>query len=86
MKELAKKFPKMWMKEGEDFSPSYEGAIWTGEGSEHDDLEIFNYWSMDYEEKVYVMGVLKEVRKVVEDAGWWIECHDAGTYFIFPDA
>jgi len=76
-----------FFNEGENFCSSYKGSIWTGEGtySLDGEWEVFNYFSEDYAEKNYVMGVYKPFRKIVEDAGWMIECHDPGTYFIFPN-
>ena len=86
IKKLEALCPEGNFKEGEGFSADYNGSIWTGEGTyTKDDMQVFNYFSEDYEEKTYVMGVYKPFRKIVEDAGWMIECHDAGTYFIFPD-
>jgi len=47
MMELLKKtFPKMWMKDGEDFNHALNGQIWTGENSyDNDGLPMFDYWS-----------------------------------------
>lgn len=84
---LKKAFPKMWMKNSEDFSSDYnDNAIWTGEGSEgNDGLPLFDYYAEDPKEHVYVMGVRKTLHDLLNKHGWYAECYDPGTYFLQPD-
>ena len=81
---LVKTFPKGWFKESEGFD-GREGGIWTGEGSEmKDGLSMFDYWSEDYEEVIYQMGVHKDLIKILDEHGYYAEAYDPGTYMIYP--
>ena len=42
-----------------------------------------DYNVIDNEEKVYILGVHKKLRLVLEDNGFYPECHDPGTYLAF---
>ena len=55
------------------------------EGGTINGLSACDYYAFDYdpEEKIYVFGVHKKLKKVIEDAGWFVECYDPGTYFAF---
>jgi len=84
-KILQKTFPKLWLKDSEEFSPEYKGGFWTGEGSHTDDefeTPIFNYW--DETEVLYQMGVFTPLANLLEEHGWYAEAHDPGTYMIMP--
>jgi len=79
---LQEKFPKMWMKESEQFDGT-KNAIWTGEGSmDNEDFPLFNYGT---DNTMYTMGIRKELFELLEDNGWYCEWQDAGTIFIFED-
>ena len=81
---LEKKFPKAWFKEGEDFSSSYDTAVWTGEGSYIDKAEttqMFSYYNLSDD---YQFGAHVKLCEFVEKHGYFVECYDGGTYFIFP--
>jgi hypothetical protein len=86
---LEKEFPKAWFKDGVEWDGQEDTSVWTGEGSYIDvdgfEMDIFNYWSEDYKEVTYVMGVHKKFREFVEKHGFWVECHDAGTYFLYRE-
>lgn len=87
MSTLKKMFPKAWFKPGEDFrnDDSENSTIWTGEGSyTNDGKDLFNYYSEDYEEKTYVMGVYKPLYNFLKSVGYYTEANDPGTYFIRP--
>jgi hypothetical protein len=78
---LTERFPKAWFKEGGDFANGYETSIWTGEGSYIGDEEMFDYYAMGNK---YEFGAHITLRNFVEKRGYYVECYDAGTYFIYP--
>ena len=69
---------------GEERDDKENTGIWTsGEhGWEYNDMEIFNYYSEDYDR--YTFGVLNVFHNWLEKQGWYCEWYDAGTMFIFP--
>lgn len=82
-KEIKEKFPNVWIKDGARFSAEQEGSLWTGEGSMMpDDREAFDYYTQDYKETHYQMGVHKALVKVLDAHGFYAEAHDPGTYFL----
>ena len=80
LEALKKRFPKAWFKDGNDFGPGYNTSIWTGEGSYIGAERMFHY----YANGKYEFGVHITLRKFVEKRGYYVECYDPGTYFIFP--
>ena len=85
-KMLAKKFPKMWIKDGEEFDykdSNFKNSIWTGEGSELNDFEIFNHYANDINESAYTMGVLNELHFFLKKHGWYASFYDGGTVFLY---
>lgn len=79
---LKRKFPDMWMKDGEDFSSSNAGSIWTGEGSfDNDGIPLFDNFATS---PLYELGVHKDLVRVLDKHGWFAEFHDGGTVFIWP--
>ena len=54
------------------------------EGGTIDGVDACNYYNEDYKEKIWIMGVHKQLREFMEDYGWFVECHDPGTYFAYP--
>jgi len=86
MNALEKMYPKAWFKDGEDFrNDGSNNSIWTGEGSyANNGMELFNYYSEDYEEKNYIMGVYKPLHNFLKSVGYFAESNDPGTYLIYP--
>ena len=80
---LNKRFPKAWFKKGKDFSTSgdYDKSVWTGEDSYIGKERMFDYYS---ESKKYIFGAHNSLCDFVEKYGYYVECYDAGTFFIFP--
>jgi len=65
-----------------------EGQIHLGdaaEGGEIGELPAADYYSEDYEEKVYVMNVHKKLRDALDKLGYGIEWYDAGTLYAYPE-
>ena len=79
MDKLAKQFPQVWMKDGEEFSNGYENTIWTGEGSEVDGDYAFSKYSFQD-----TMGVHPKLVKALDKLGLYAEFYDGGTVFIYP--
>jgi len=82
---LKAKFPKAWFKDGAEFNDSSSKAIWTGEESYIDKegiIPMFNYYS---ERDCYQFGAHVALCKAVEAEGYYVECYDPGTFFIYPD-
>lgn len=68
-----------------------EHGIWI-RSSEETEIEIkgvnymaFDYWAYewDFKEKFYTMNVLNIVRDFVQKHGWFVSCHDPGTYMMY---
>lgn len=67
----------------EDFDGS-EGGIWIcGECGYLNarGVPFFDYYA---DTKSYEMGVLTNLRTMVEKMGWYFEWHDAGTIMVYP--
>ena len=82
---LEEKFPNAWFKEGEGFSSGYERAVWTGEGSYMDKdsvVEMFDSYDMG---ENYEFGAHVKLCRFVEKHGYYVECYDNGTFFIWPE-
>ena len=80
MKELSRKFPGMWIKDGVEFCSNYSNSIWTGEGSMIDNIPVFDQYGY---EPMYVLGVHKELVEFLDQYDLYTEAYDGGTYFIF---
>ena len=85
-KALAKRFPKVWIKDGADFEASKKGTLWTGEGSYIEaktpgDGTEQSAFSMYY----YENGVAKELEDFLTASGWHAEAYNAGTFFLYRD-
>lgn len=81
---LEKAFPKLKTRYSELFDGTKERIV-TGEGSEMPDgMPAFDYWSQDYKEITYIMGVHKDLVAFLDKYDWYAEAHDAGTYFLGP--
>jgi len=86
--ELNKKYPKLNLRDSEDFESGYKNCIWVA-GTEDgitakDEFPLFDYYAEDPQEKRYVFGVHKELGDILDKAGWYAEWHDAGTCFLGP--
>lgn len=84
-KILAKVYPKMWIKDSEDFNGK-KGSIWTGEGSyDNEGNSLFDYHAggWDIQEKLYVLGIRKSLHNLLDGHGWYCEWLDGGTVFIY---
>jgi len=80
-----------------EISGVHDGADWYGhesnsvhlgdiaEGGTVNGVPGADYWAEDYEEKVYTFGVHNDINKFFNDKGWFVECHDPGTYFAYPE-
>ena len=84
-----------FFKPSEEFDGN-DGGIWTGgEGEPSMKIDghecgMFSYYTgvqggFPYNENsIYDdFGTLKEVRKILDDAGWFSEWYDAGTMFLW---
>jgi hypothetical protein len=89
--DFLKTFPKAWAKDGASWS---DGAVlWSGEGSDVEvvwegetfELPMFDYWSEDYNETTYIMGVHKEAVAFADKHGCHWEANDPGTYIMYYD-
>ena len=87
--KLKKAFPKIsGIHDASEWSANYDknSVIHLGdcaEGGEIDGLLACNYYTEDYEETVYIMGVHKKLVKLLNDNGFYAECYDPGTYLAF---
>jgi hypothetical protein len=89
--DLAKHFPKVWIKQGSLFSNDHCESLWTGEGSmivEADpedgssiELEAFDMYPMF--ESMYEFGVYKKLADFLRERGYYAEAYDGGTFFIW---
>lgn len=88
IKKLQKTFPGIeGIHDGDDWGNP--GSIHLGDCAEGGQIDgdnacDYNSWECDPNEETWIMGVHKKLKKVVEDAGWWVECYDPGTYFAYP--
>lgn len=81
---IEKHFPKVWTKPGRHMGYSDKTLI-SGEGSTHNDMEVFKHYNEDHQEKIYRMGVLIEFADFVESHGYYVEFIDGGTVAISPE-
>jgi hypothetical protein len=86
VQELKKKFgSKFWVKPGSEWR---EGAVlWSGEGAymPNGDPAFNSYgFEQDPEEKIWQMGVHKDLEKWAKSKGLFWESYDAGTYLAYP--
>jgi hypothetical protein len=85
MESLQKRFPNAWFKDGAEFGGGSDTAVWSGEGSMlNNGLPMFNYYS---DRACYRdgFGAHEQLCNFVEKRGWYVECYDAGTFFIYPN-
>jgi hypothetical protein len=79
IKQINKRFPDIWMKPSEEFNGS-KGAIWTGEGSDIDNVSAFEHYG--YRD---TMGIHPDLWNFLKAKGWHCEWYDGGTVFIYND-
>jgi hypothetical protein len=83
--KLAAAFPKMMLRNSEEFCPMIKGAIWTSgedgpDGS--DSLPLFDSYATN--ETIYpTFGVHREMEAILKAAGWAADFQDPGTVLIF---
>ncbi len=90
--QLSNAFPKVWIKDGDEFSRGHKNSLWTGEGSmitttvplpgEQFTFDIPAFDSCDLSD-IYVFGVHHKLHKFLEERGFFAEFHDGGTVFIY---
>jgi hypothetical protein len=82
---LQKRFPNAWFKEGEGFGDGYDKSVWTGEGSYvgKGDSKCDMFDDYDMSDK-YEFGAHVQLCRFVEKYGYYVECYDGGTFFIWP--
>jgi len=88
IKYLTAKFPRLWAKLGQEFGRNQPTTIWSGEGSVMpDDQAAFCSYSYDIdpEERVWQMGVHKDLIRALEAIGYHADAYDGGTYFFYFD-
>lgn len=55
------------------------------EGGMIDGLPACNYYGYESnpKERIWELGVHRKLKKLIEDAGWFVVCYDPGTYFAY---
>jgi hypothetical protein len=83
-KKLGVLFPKMNTRPSEAFD-GHPGGIWiTSESTPASNGDpLFAFYAEDPTEQVYVFGVHREIREVLDASGWFAEPYDAGTWFLW---
>ncbi len=84
LKELIAEFPDCWFKPGHEFDNG-KAAVWSGEGSSIGDEQAFdpNAWEWDIEENHFTMMVNNKLHNYVKERGYYWECYDPGTFFLY---
>ena len=80
--ELKRRWPKMWLKNSEEFNGA-EGGLWSGAGASGEFFSSEWYFS-DPQEKEYVAGVRRDVNAVLDEYGFFAEFQDPETILIWP--
>jgi hypothetical protein len=85
---IARAFPKLWMKDSEEFDPGTRGAIWTtaedADATASDGNRLFDAYAEDFKETTYVLGVHRQMLALLDAGGWSAEFYDPGTVLLFP--
>ena len=91
VQSLQEQFPGITgIKEASDWGgPNYARAIHLGDVAEGGEIDgragaNYNAWESDPWEKVYVLGIHRQLRDALDKLGYFAECHDPGTYFAWP--
>lgn len=85
---LADRFPKLWIKPGEQFDARQKDSLWTGEGSYItvvEDGEAFELDAFDMygDHGLYECGVVNQLAEFLSERGFYTEAYDGGTFFIY---
>lgn len=86
--DLIATYPGLHVRPVREFGADYRDwtGVWTGgPGDMPDELPIFNELEHGSEDE-WDGHVHKGFTAWLEARGWYIECYDAGTYFIIPIA
>ena len=85
MRQIADKFPRLFLKTSEEFDRSKRNAIWTSaeDGCAEDGRLLFSYYAEDFREITYVLGVHRVMLQILDAAGWYAEFYDPGTVMIY---
>ena len=80
IKKLKAQFPTLDVVPSEEFDGT-EGGLWFKNSTEVESggYPLFNYYTEDHQEKVYVMGIHRRLGAVLEEAGMFGEPHDSET-------
>lgn len=83
VKQMKRAFPDITGVEVRDKDMIFLGDV--AEGGTIDNLPACDYYGFDCDpqERIWIMGVHKDLREFMEDHGWFVECHDPGTYFAY---
>lgn len=83
VKRINEAFPDVKDVEARGNNTIFLGDV--AEGGTINGVSVCDYYGFDLdpEEDIWVMGVHRKLRKIVEDAGFFVECHDPGTYFAY---
>jgi len=84
VKKLNIEYPSLSAELSEDKGFT-DGGIWVDAESSTDKegLPLFDYWTEDYKEVLYVMKVRKPLYELLDKAGYFAEFQDAGTVLIW---
>jgi len=78
---IEKAFPNVEGVEARGKRKVFLGDV--AEGAEFEGLPLCDYYN-NLEGSYYTFGVHNKLWKLVEKAGWFVECYDPGTYFAYP--
>lgn len=97
--DIAKTFPKIWIKEGSLFDNAHCESLWTGEGSvieiampageidgnpiEGGTVELSVFDMCPMFDNMYTFGVLNLFAEFLRQRGYFAEAYDSGTFFIW---
>ena len=84
VRQFNRRFPDTKGVEVRDENRIFLGNI--AEGGEIDEIPAADYYGyeMDPQEKIWELGVHKQVIEFLRDRGWFAEWYDPGTMFAFP--
>lgn len=82
VKQMKRAFPEISGVEVHDKDKIFLGDV--AEGGTIDGVDACSYYNEDYKEQIWIMGVHKDLFNFMQDHGWFVECHDPGTYFAYP--
>lgn len=85
VKRIEKAFPEVSGVEARGNDQVFLGDV--AEGGTINGVDACNYYGYesDPKERIWVMGVHHELRRVCKEAGFFVECNDPGTYYAYRD-